>query len=87
MVLKPTMKELQLSKGAIWNPRSKFGKEMQRKTGIKAKGTHFKMDVGQRKVGLSDLLIIRARDDDSLNDFSRRVELMAVPAKASKKHK
>jgi len=26
MVLKPTMKELQLSKGAIWNPRSKFGK-------------------------------------------------------------
>ena len=86
LVLSPTMKELEVSKGARWNPKSVFGKAMLRKTGIKAKGTHFKMDVGQKKVGLSELLVIRARED-GLNDFTKKVELMAIPLKTGRNRK
>lgn len=86
LILKPTMKELQLSKGTVWKPESRFGKEMQRKTGIRPKGTHFKMDIGQKKVGLSELLVIRA-SEDGLNDFTKKIELMAIPVKTSRSRK
>lgn len=103
-VLRPTMKELQLSKGAIWKntlrrrlemwhdkqwvvERSDIADRMLRKTGIRPKGTHYKMDLGFKKVGLGEVLVIRAKDDNSLNDYTRRVELMAIPLKNAKKTK
>lgn len=94
LILTPTMKELQLSKGTVWkNTVDKKGKvisdmadRLTRKTGIKPKGTHFKMDVGQRKVGLNELLVIHAKED-GLNDFTKRVELMAIPMKSVRNRK
>jgi len=95
LVIKPTMKELQLSKGAVWkntlDEKSKvvsdFGDYMARKTGIKPKGTHFKMEVQQGKIGMKEIHVIYAKDDDSLNDFTRRVTMMAIPVKAAKTRK
>lgn len=93
LVLRPTMKELQLSKGAIWvNKLSKnghvlnnMGDRMVRWTGIKPKSTHFKMDLGQKKVSIRELMVIHAHDDDSLNDYSRVVSILAIPVKGTKK--
>src|SRR5208283_4077982 len=93
LVLKPTMKELQLSKGAIWvNTLNKKGKvindmgdRMTRWTGIKPKTTHFKMDLGIRKIGMNEIMVIQAMDDNSLNDYSRVVSLIAIPIKNSKR--
>ena len=93
LVLKPTMKELQLSKGAVWintiNKKGKvvndMGDRMTRWTGIKPKTTHFKMDLGIRKIGMNEIMVIQAMDDNSLNDYSRVVSLIAIPIKNSKR--
>lgn len=93
LILKPTMKELQLSKGAIWkNTLDKRGRvlndmgdRMIRWTGIKPKSTHFKMDLGAKKIGMNEIMVIQAKDDDSLNDYSRVVTIFAIPVKPSKK--
>ena len=93
LVLKPTMKELQLSKGAIWkntvskNGRvlSDMGDRMARLSGIKPKSTHFKMYLGLKKIGMNEIMVIQAMDDNSLNDYSRVVSLLAIPVKNSKK--
>jgi hypothetical protein len=44
------------------------------------------MDIGQKKVGLSELLVIRA-NEDGLNDFTKKIELMAIPVKTSRSRK
>jgi hypothetical protein len=103
LVLKPTMKDLTTSKGKVWintekerveewqgKPwvveKSDIADRLAQKTGIKSKGTHFKMNIGQKKVGLSELLVIRARED-SLNDFTKKVELMAISLKSGRSRK
>jgi hypothetical protein len=80
-IIEPTMKEVQLSKGLV-------SKRLQKVTGIKSKGTHFKMDVPTGgKMGFKEMHIIHAKDDNSMNDFTRRVQLTAIPVKNAKRKK
>ena len=93
LTLKPTMKELQLSKRAIAARLLKNKKvpveltgPLVKWSGIKPKATHFKMDLGQKKIGMNEIHIIHAQDDDSLNDYSRVVTLFAIPIKQKRIH-
>jgi hypothetical protein len=79
-IIEPTMKELALSKGQT-------SENYQRLTGIKSKGTHFKLDTPNGKVGQKEIHIIYAKDDDSLNDFTRTLTLVAIPVRAVKRKK
>lgn len=79
-IIEPTIKELVLSKGPM-------GDSYEKATGIKSKGTHFKLDSPNGKVGQREIHIIHAKDDDSLNDFTRTITLMAVPVRVVKRHK
>lgn len=68
----PTLKEVVTSRG--------FVSEGIERMGIKAKGTHFKLDTPIGKKGIKEVHIIHARDEgDFTNIYTHRYSILAVP--------
>jgi len=81
----PTIKEVITSRGLEPDQKNTLiMKELrlavEKMSGIKVKGTHFKLDTPIGKKGIREISIVHARDDgDFTNLYTHRYSVLAIP--------